>query len=60
MKLLSVTIENCCEIVGIRKTTAYKLIKAGKLTPLKIGRRTLITMQSVEALIAQAVIDGDA
>lgn len=60
MKPLSVTIANCCEIVGIRKTTAYKLIKEGRLTPLKIGRRTLVTMRSVESLIAQAVIDEDA
>ena len=60
MKPLSISIDACCSVVGVRRTTIYKLIKEGKLVTIKIGRRTLITMQSVDALVAPAASIGDA
>ena len=57
-KPLSVSIDDCCKIIGVRKTTLYKLAKEGKLHRIKVGRRSLITMESVEALITKAANDG--
>ncbi|WP_165938477.1 AlpA family transcriptional regulator [Parafrankia sp. BMG5.11] len=36
---------------GISRTMLYALIKAGELTPIKMGSRTLIRHDDLEALI---------
>lgn len=36
--------------LGIGRSTAYRLIGAGKLERVKIGRRTLIKIASIKAL----------
>ena len=41
--------------LGIGRTTAYRLIDAGKLERVKIGRRTLIRVTSIKALAAQGL-----
>ena len=48
--------------LGIGRTTAYRLIDAGKLERVKIGRRTLIRVSSIKALAGegQRVILGGA
>jgi excisionase family DNA binding protein len=58
MKPLSVTVDQCCDLIGIGKTTFYRIAGQNKLTLLKIGRRTLVTMDSIEALIRDAQTDG--
>ena len=40
--------------LGIGRTTAYRLIDAGKLETVKIGRRTLIKIASIKALAGEA------
>ena len=55
MKPITATISNVCGAVGIGKTTCYKLIAEKQLEALKIGRRTLITVKSVDALIEQSI-----
>lgn len=37
--------------LGIGRTTAYRLIDAGQLEKVKIGRRTLIKIASIKALV---------
>lgn len=37
---------------GIGRTTVYRLINAGELTRVNIGRRAFITANSIEAYIA--------
>ena len=48
--------------LGIGRTTAYRLIDAGKLERVKIGRRTLLRVSSIKALAGegQRVILGGA
>ena len=43
------TIAEFCFAYGICRTTAYGEIKAGRLTVIKCGRRTLITEAAAEA-----------
>lgn len=45
------TIKGAVTACGISRTTLYALIKAGELTPVKIGTRTLIRHNDLEALI---------
>lgn len=38
---------------GIGRTKIYELIQCGKIEAFKLGRRTLINVDSVQALIAE-------
>jgi excisionase family DNA binding protein len=39
--------------LGVGRSTIYELIASGELRTLKIGRRTLITVESQDALVAR-------
>ena len=49
---LTVTVATAKEISGLGLTTIWGLLKSGKLEAVRIGRRTLITYRSLEALLA--------
>lgn len=53
MEPLSLTISDTTKATGFGKTTTYRLIKEGRLTAVKIGRRTLVTVASIKALLDQ-------
>jgi excisionase family DNA binding protein len=44
---LAYTIAEACAIAGIRRTTLYKHIRAGKLRAIKIGQRTLFLRDDI-------------
>lgn len=54
MEKLAYTIPEFCEATGVRRTTAYNLIRLKQIERVKIGGRTLITATSVRALIERA------
>lgn len=47
------------EWVPIGKTLMWSLVKEGRLETVKIGRRTLITVESIERLINQSSSQGE-
>lgn len=51
MTKLAISVAEFCEAVGVGRTKTFELINDGTLDTLKIGRRTLIKMSSVEALL---------
>jgi excisionase family DNA binding protein len=51
-KPITVTVAMAKKLSGLGNTTLWALIKAGKLEAVRIGRRTLITFNSLEALLA--------
>ena len=59
MERLTLRVDEVCKALGIGRTTVYKLIGQGDLEALKIGRRTVITMRSAEALINRSVSGAD-
>lgn len=52
---IAYTIKQAAAACGISRTTLYVLIKAGELTPVKIGTRTLIRHNDLEALIERKI-----
>jgi hypothetical protein len=51
LKPLTVTVTTARRISGLGNTTIWALIKARKLTIVRVGRRTLVTYGSLEALL---------
>jgi hypothetical protein len=60
LKPLTVTVATARRVSGLGNTTVWALIKAQKLETVHVGRRTLITFRSLEALLAPPPVDpGD-
>lgn len=51
MPKISMTVDEAVSYSGIGRTKLYELFKEGKLTPRKCGRRTLILVEEIDALI---------
>jgi hypothetical protein len=51
LRPLTVTVATARKISGLGNTTIWALIKARKLETVRIGRRRLITVRSLEALL---------
>lgn len=60
MKRLTIRISEFCKISGLSRTTAYALIADRTLRTVKVGRSTLIKMDSVVALLdlAEAEVES--
>ncbi|MDP9412724.1 MAG: helix-turn-helix domain-containing protein [Pseudomonadota bacterium] len=50
---ISYTVNEAADACGLGRTTLYKLISEGELTPIKIGARTLIRRVDLEAMLAR-------
>jgi excisionase family DNA binding protein len=50
MDPVTITVEETKRALSLSHTTVYRLINAGRLKTVKIGRRTLITTDSIRAL----------
>lgn len=51
---LTVTVRDALDLVGIGRTHLYKLIAAGRVTTVKVGRRRLIHVASLKILVSGA------
>jgi hypothetical protein len=45
-----------CAGVGCGRTKAYDLIRRGEVEAVKIGRRTVVTVASIEAMIKRKTV----
>lgn len=50
------SINQTAKELGIGRTNLYQQIKLGRLSIVKIGRRTLVKSSSIEALINQGEV----
>ncbi|NIJ62711.1 helix-turn-helix domain-containing protein [Qipengyuania flava] len=48
------SVESAREALGLGRTTLYSLINDGRLEPVKLGRRTLVKVSSIRALVGEA------
>jgi excisionase family DNA binding protein len=53
MKPYLASIADAQRALGVGRTTAYRLIETGILEKVKIGRRTLIKVTSIQALAGE-------
>ena len=51
MEKLTVTVVTAREMTGLGNTKIFELLGSGQLKRVKVGRRTLITTESIRALI---------
>ena len=51
---LAVSVKEAAAIIGISRTGFFGMLKEGKVRSIRIGRRTLIPMEALEAFVAQA------
>lgn len=51
MEPLNVSTREAAKLLGLGKTSIYRLINEGALTRIRLGRRTLVTTASIKALI---------
>ncbi|SMO61070.1 transcriptional regulator, AlpA family [Balnearium lithotrophicum] len=47
------TVKEACEYLSISKATLYKLIKEGKIKPVKIGKSTRFDRQDLDRLVEE-------
>lgn len=51
MEPLTVSVKDAGRLLSIGKNHTYNLINAGKLDVVKLGRRTLVVVSSIERLV---------
>ncbi|PKP95598.1 MAG: excisionase [Alphaproteobacteria bacterium HGW-Alphaproteobacteria-14] len=50
MELLAISINDTAKALGVGRSSVYNLLKSGRLDAIKIGRRTLLTTESIKRL----------
>ena len=55
---LAVPIPEACRLLGVGRSTLYLLFNTGKLTRRKLGKRTLILVEELDALVKSLPAGG--
>lgn len=53
------TLSEFCKAVNLGRTSVYKLINAGKVKALKLGKKTLVPRSSLDEFIASLPAYGE-
>jgi excisionase family DNA binding protein len=51
---LTMSVEEASEVLGISRSLAYELVRRGDIPSLRLGRRLVVPVRGVEALVEQA------
>ena len=54
MEPLAVSINDAAKTLGLGRTSIYAMINDGRLDAFKLGRRTLVTTESIRRLVTAA------
>lgn len=58
MKPLTLTVNDTSVALGLGRTKIYQLLASRALTGIKVGRRRLITVESIQNLVETAATDN--
>lgn len=53
---LAIGVDRAGHLLGLGRTKIFELLAMGQLTKIKIGRRTLVTLESLDALIERSTV----
>jgi excisionase family DNA binding protein len=48
---LALTPEEAAEAIGVGRTTIYELLAGGKIASIRVGRRRVVPVRSIEAFL---------
>ena len=51
---LTMSVEEASEALGISRSLAYELVRRGEIPSLRLGRRIVVPVRGLEALVEQA------
>jgi excisionase family DNA binding protein len=51
----TVSVEEAAEILGIGRSLAYELARAGRIPALRLGKRLVVPRRALDALLAGAI-----
>ncbi len=54
MEPITLSIADTCKVLGIGRTTAWRLVNAGDLLTIRIGSRRLVTAESVKRFVERS------
>ncbi len=54
----AISVKRFCQEYGLGRTLAYQLINSNKVTSILIGRRRLILVDSIDAMIEERLKSG--
>ena len=60
MQRITYKIDEVAQALSLGKTTIHKLLREGELQKIKLGRATLISAESVDALIQRHAVQAGA
>jgi excisionase family DNA binding protein len=52
---LTLTVEEAAQLLGVSRSYAYELVRQGALPCLRLGRRIVIPVRALEALLDRVV-----
>ena len=53
MRNLSTSVQSAASIIGVSRTSIYRLIKDGKIDTVKVRGRRLVKTESLRALVGE-------
>lgn len=60
MEPIAISVNDTAKALGVGRTTIYALINSKNLETIKIGRRTLIKMDSIRHLVGSPLVESEA
>jgi excisionase family DNA binding protein len=55
---LTVTVEEAGAMLGISRGLAYELIQRGELPAVRLGRRIVVPVRTIEAMLDQVIAEA--
>ena len=55
----TVSIKEFCRMVGISRSKAFLIIRQREVSVVRLGRKTLITVESIEQLLERNMVGGN-